>query len=498
MDMDKAPSRRTSLPEKIFDAIIQFCEVPAVRWCAERVCLNNTRIFKKDVIAAAGEKVSAHYSEHRLEAALDARRSKIYQKRFFRHKIKELIVRASKPGRSEESRKAYEQLIDHYRLRYSELKEIDSDDDVIAHLTRYYLQDMVSELSPAFFALFRQMAYKKFSNFVKNIKLKYEQDDLDEIKKLLCKEPVFFIPNHISNADHIPICIAINAFGGEQPLIAAGANLFRGSSAKMMPQLNAYKIRREYIGAATRLMRVRWFQNPLYSRAHSEYLRYVWGHNEPFMFYIEGTRSRTGLLGEPKMGIVENLFSFLAETGRSAYFVPVSVSYTIVPEDEEIEAARQGENISNKDIFTELYQLNREYGKYREAPIYLRFGKPIKAEGGEDPAKFIKGVFAAVKDGLVPTWTSRLALAALEDAAHGDGEEFSLARVKDALGGAADLGVAADNGSDEQQGLAMAVDAFMSRGFIAKSDEDDADDEDDDIYRITNPELLAQYANRIR
>jgi hypothetical protein len=197
------------------------------------------------------------------------------------------------------------------------------------------------------------------------------------------------------------------------------------------------------------------------------------------MFYIEGTRSRTGLLGEPKMGIVENLFSFLAETGRSAYFVPVSVSYTIVPEDEEIEAARQGENISNKDIFTELYQLNREYGKYREAPIYLRFGKPVK-------------------DGLVPTWTSRLALAALEDAAHGDGEEFSLARVKDALGGAADLGVAADNGSDEQQGLAMAVDAFMSRGFIAKSDEDDADDEDDDIYRITNPELLAQYANRIR
>jgi hypothetical protein len=448
------------------------------------MCLNHTRIFKKDAVAAVVGTVKDHYSEHRIEAAIDARRSKAYQKLFFRHRIRTLKAKAAEEGRSIESMAAQESLAGHFKQRYDELSELGSSAQVIEHLTRFYVEDMASELNPAFFAFFRSLAYKKFSNFVKNIKLECSDEVVAEINSLMCKEPVFLMPNHISNADHIPICIAINAFGGPQPLIAAGANLFRGSSAKIMSQLNAYKIRREYIGSASRLMRVKWFQNPLYRRAHSEYLHYVWGNNEPCMFYVEGTRSRTGHMGAPKMGIGEEIFRFLSETGRSGYFIPISLSYTIVPEDEEIEAARKGENISNKDIFTQLSQLDREYGRYPNAPIYLRFGKPVKAEGDEDPAKFIKKIVETIKEGLVPTWTSRLALAINEDSGEHRGELFSLDNIKKVL-----LPEGEGDG-EESKGLDIALETFLARGFIAH--------EKEELYRLTNPELLTQYANRLQ
>ena len=72
------------------------------------------------------------------------------------------------------------------------------------------------------------------------------------------------------------------------------------------------------------------------------YNYYLWSHNEPFLFYIEGTRSRNGKILPPKYGFLKEIVKFIEENNQTAYFVPVSLSYTVVPEDIELVKSLKG------------------------------------------------------------------------------------------------------------------------------------------------------------
>ncbi len=468
------------------------CRAPVVRWLAERTCLNRARVPKGEAVAAAVAAVEAHYREHRWEAALAARQAKAYQRGHWRHQTRSLRDRADAAAGSPRGavlRAAEESA----RRHFAELGRLDDPEEVIRYLARYYADDMVADFDPAFFIAYRAIARRAFPSFVQSIRVSEVcGDTLREVRKLLGSVPVFFTPNHVSNADHIPICFALNRLGAWQPLIAAGANLFRGASAVVLPKVNAYKIRREYIGEDSRwFYRVKWFHNPVYRRVHSAYLHHAWSRGEPFLFYPEGTRSRDGRLGQPKTGILEDAQRFVAESRREAHFVPVSISYAVVPEDADIEASRVGANISNQDLLQQLRELDREVRVHPGMAIHIRFGAPMVLCPGEDDLEgFAARLMGAIAAGVVRPFSSMTASALLrlgggDEAAGPVSADAVVARVRADYGHTPEArGV--ELGREVRQALAL----LGARGIVAEGD-------GAGTWEVTDFALLRQYANRI-
>ncbi len=473
---------------RLLDLLTAACDLGPVRWTANRACRNKALVRRAEVVDAVAGAVVAHYRERRWEAAVAARQAAVYQKVHFRQRIRALGRRLEEDAdASDARRRELEAVIARFRVLQKELARREEPLEIIGHLARYYADDMAADFNPAFFVAFRTVARRIFPNFVRSIRASGETPDtIDRIRRLMGTEPVVLLPNHVSNADHVPICFAVDAFRGRQPRIAAGANLFRGVSRQVLPRMNAYKIRREHIGEGSFwLQDIKWFHNPVYRRAHTEYLRYGWDRNEPFLFYIEGTRSRDGTIGRPKMGIMEDLARYVADTGRAVHLVPVSLSYTVVPEDEEIAASRAGRNISKKDLVAQLVAMDRAYRDDHPAPVHVRFADPVRLEPGRCDARDAAGrVMEKIRAGVVPTPTSALAAAITACQRAGDPDPvFSPAEAR---------AVAADRFPDVSgDDLERALDLFHRRGFVA------AGTGPGDPWRVTDEPLVCQYANRV-
>ena len=449
-------------------------------------------VVVQEVVKAVGR----YYREHKLEAAMDARQARIYQKIYFSQKAKAIRRRlttfdADAPATKDPAK--LQTLLLFYQQRSKELKKQKQPAATIDYLARYYIEDMAADFDPAFLIAFRSIARRIFPHLVKSIRLSEEEPGVfDQVRDLMGKAPVFILPNHISNADHIPICFAINGFSGLHPVIAAGSNLFRGVSNWIMPRVNAYKIRREHLGRDSRwFQNLKWFHNPVYRQVHRKYLHYLWDHNEPFMFYIEGTRSRDGRIGKPKTGIMEDLADYVKNTGRQVYLVPVSLSYTIVPEDVDIEASRTGKNISEKDIFSQLAMLDKQYAKLPDSAIHVHFSTPISyGPDSQDVTDAVSRLMEAIGRGVVRSYTSMLAEAIMMICADGrEQKSFTLMEVNDyflehfeSLPEVVNADVAHD--------IMMAIEAFCRKGFIRR-------DSLTEVYQLENVPLIRQYARRI-
>jgi len=449
-------------------------------------------VVGREVVQAVGR----YYREHKLEASMDARQARIYQKIYFHQKAKAIRRKMTSTEADASPSKdpaKLQSLLFFYQRRARELNKQKQPDAIIDFLARYYIEDMAADFDPAFLIAFRSIARHIFPHLVKSIRLSEEEPGVfDQVRDLMGKTPVFILPNHISNADHIPICFAINGFSGLHPVIAAGSNLFRGVSNWIMPRVNAYKIRREHLGRDSRwFQNLKWFHNPVYRQVHRKYLHYLWDHNEPFMFYIEGTRSRDGRIGKPKTGIMEDLADYVKNTGRQVYLVPVSLSYTIVPEDVDIEASRTGKNISEKDIFSQLAMLDKQYAKLPDSAIHVHFSTPISyGPDSQDVTDAVSRLMEAIGRGVVRSYTSMLAEAIMMICADGrEQKSFTLMEVNDyflehfeSLPEVVNADVAHD--------IMMAIEAFCRKGFIRR-------DSLTEVYQLENVPLIRQYARRI-
>ncbi|MHB8765380.1 MAG: 1-acyl-sn-glycerol-3-phosphate acyltransferase [Deferrisomatales bacterium] len=477
---------------RALDLLLRACRSGPARWLAERVCRNRSRLPKAETVEAVVAAVHAHYREHRWEAALAARQAKAYQRGHWRHRARHLRDQAPDDDPSLRAR-LQRGAAEAHRRQFSELGRLEEPEEVIGYLARYYADDMVADFDPAFFVAFRWLSRRIFPHFLGSLRVdEASRQTLGNLPGLLGRVPLFFVPNHVSNADHLPICFALSDAGAWQPLIAAGANLFRGVSAQVMPRVNAYKIRREYIGEDSRwFYQVKWFQNPVYRRVHTEYLRHAWDRSEPFLFYIEGTRSRDGRLGAPKTGILEDVHRYVQATGREALFVPVSLSYAVVPEDVEIEASRRGENISGRDIVAQLGQLDRQYGAYRSSPIHVRFAPPLGLGPGEgDLDRFVGRLMAAIGAGIVRPFTSMAATAVLRVAGSRPGQAW--VRLSEVVGEVRrEFGQAAEcRGVDVAAEVGQALATLGARGFLHPTGEEGC-------VTVADEPMLRQYANRI-
>ena len=135
------------------------------------------------------------------------------------------------------------------------------------------------------------------------------------------KHSIIFLPNHKSHLDYVSLQIICFRLGITLPVVVAGDNLNFPLVGDFLQHAGAMWIRRSFDS------------DPLYRTLVQCYLDTMLQHGYNLECFIEGTRSRTGKLLQPRFGILSFLLdSVMSGRVEDAYICPVSSQYDKVLE----------------------------------------------------------------------------------------------------------------------------------------------------------------------
>ncbi|MBD2813829.1 glycerol-3-phosphate 1-O-acyltransferase PlsB [Xenorhabdus sp. Flor] len=172
-----------------------------------------------------------------------------------------------------------------------------------------------------------------------------------------------YVPCHRSHMDYLLLSYVLYHQGLVPPHIAAGINLNFWPAGPIFRRLGAFFIRRTFKG------------NKLYSTIFREYLGELFSRGYSVEYFVEGGRSRTGRLLDPKTGTLSmTLQAMLRGESRPITIVPIYIGYEHVMEVATYAKELRGATKEKEGFF----QMVRGLRKLRNlGQGYVNFGEPI-------------------------------------------------------------------------------------------------------------------------
>ena len=172
------------------------------------------------------------------------------------------------------------------------------------------------------------------------------------------------MPCHRSHIDYLLVSYFVYHNGFVPPHIAAGVNLNLPVVGRFLRMGGAFFLRRSFRS------------NKLYSAVFNEYYAQIMSNGTAIEYFIEGTRSRTGRLLQPKGGMLSmTVRSFLRTQSRPVLFQPIYVGYEKLAEGNSYNAELSGQP-KKKESLGSLFRarsvLKKRYGK-----VHVSFAEPI-------------------------------------------------------------------------------------------------------------------------
>ena len=192
----------------------------------------------------------------------------------------------------------------------------------------------------------------------------YDEDQLERVRETLARYPAVILPSHKSNLDALVIPVALHENGLPPTHTFAGINMAFWPFGTIFRRAGRIFIRRDIAN------------DPVYRWVLREYLAYLVEKRFTLEWYIEGTRSRTGKLAPPKMGLLRYVADACRE-GRTddVALVPVSIVYDQLDEVREFASEATGGAKKAETIGWAFKFIRSQRGSYGR--IYVRFGEPI-------------------------------------------------------------------------------------------------------------------------
>jgi len=193
----------------------------------------------------------------------------------------------------------------------------------------------------------------------------YDDTQVERLRAATQRQPGILLWSHRSNLDTLVLAAALQEKGLPPAHLFAGVNMAFGPMGAIMRRAGVIFIRRSTA------------DDPLYKYVLREYVGYVLEKRFNLSWSIEGTRSRTGKMLPPRLG----LLSYAADaylTGRvdDLLLLPVSVTFDQLHEIAEYaEYARGGSK--KPEGFGWLYHFVKAQGARHYGKIYVRFGEPV-------------------------------------------------------------------------------------------------------------------------
>ncbi len=194
-----------------------------------------------------------------------------------------------------------------------------------------------------------------------------ELNHVDHLHEVARSKEVVYVPCHRSHFDYLLLGYVVYEEGLHIPHVAAGINLNLPIVGRILRRGGAFFLRRTFKG------------NRLYAAVFDAYLHQVIRRGHSLEYFIEGGRSRTGRLLEPKGGmLVMTVHSFVKDSRRPIVFVPVYFGYERLIEGDAFISELGGAAKEKESLFglvRSLRSLRENYGK-----VYVNFARPIELE----------------------------------------------------------------------------------------------------------------------
>ncbi|MCG8471186.1 MAG: 1-acyl-sn-glycerol-3-phosphate acyltransferase [Desulfobacterales bacterium] len=225
-----------------------------------------------------------------------------------------------------------------------------------------YLDEIAANYSAKWVRIFEWILDRLFNTLFEGIIA--DKKGLAKVKMRSKQAPLVLVPCHKSHLDYLILSYVFKKNNMPCPHIAAGRNLSFWPMGTMLRGGGAFFMRRTFKGAK------------LYSRVFFEYMQKLLSEGFNIELFLEGTRSRTGKLLPPKVGLLSMLVDACRQGAcEDLQFVPVYFGYDRVLEEDaylhEVEGgAKESENL-NQLIKARRF-LKRRYGK-----VYVNFHEPI-------------------------------------------------------------------------------------------------------------------------
>src|SRR3990170_5652112 len=195
-------------------------------------------------------------------------------------------------------------------------------------------------------------------------RIRYDPDALERIAALGQSHSLAFLPSHKSHLDHLSLTYVLYENGLPPNHTAGGINMKFFPIGGLLRRHGIFFIRRSFK------------DNEAYKFVLKRYVDYLLAKRFPLEWYLEGARSRSGKLREPKYGML----SYVADSWRrgsceDVVLIPTSIAYDQI-QDVGAHAAEQRGEAKEKESFSWMVKvirsLRRRYGR-----IHLNFGDPV-------------------------------------------------------------------------------------------------------------------------
>jgi glycerol-3-phosphate O-acyltransferase len=188
---------------------------------------------------------------------------------------------------------------------------------------------------------------------------------LDKFKEAAPGHEVVYVPCHRSHMDYLVLSYLLYERGIVPPHIAAGINLNLPVIGTLLRKGGAFFMRRSFRG------------NPLYSAVFTEYVAQLVSGGYSLEYFIEGGRSRTGRLLQPKGGMITmTVRAFLRQPKKPVLFQPVYIGYEKLLEGNSYLDELSGRPKEKESIWALLWGipkvLRQNYGQ-----VVVNFGEAI-------------------------------------------------------------------------------------------------------------------------
>ncbi|PXZ03248.1 glycerol-3-phosphate 1-O-acyltransferase PlsB [Gilliamella apicola] len=174
---------------------------------------------------------------------------------------------------------------------------------------------------------------------------------------------IVYAPCHRSHMDYLLLSYVLYRQGLVPPHIAAGINLNFWPAGPIFRRLGAFFIRRSFKG------------NKLYTAVFREYLAELFIRGYAVEYFIEGGRSRTGRLLDPKTGmLMMTVQTLLRGDNRPITIVPVYIGYEHVLEVATYANELRGAKKEKESLWSTI----KAFLKLKKLGFgYVNFGNPI-------------------------------------------------------------------------------------------------------------------------
>ena len=225
-----------------------------------------------------------------------------------------------------------------------------------------YVDEIAANYSPSFINIVHRVMERFLDTLFESVT--FSPEALSAIKRVSRKGPIIFMPAHKSHMDSLLLSFTLYDNHMPCPHIFAGKNLAFWPMGPLFRRVGAFFVRRSFKGAV------------FYAKVFSAYIFQVLKEGYNIAVYIEGTRSRSGKLLQPQLGMLSILLhAFFEGACKDMIFVPVFIAYDRIPDEgsylHEISGGKK-----SAESFRQMLKAKRIL-KDRYGRVHLNFGRPL-------------------------------------------------------------------------------------------------------------------------